>query len=155
MSLHQDFKDILAAFASYNVEYVIVGGYAVVFHGQPRFTKDLDLWINPSKNNMDKVRNALISFGAPEEMLIQLDSATEQDVLWMGASPLRIDIVKGVPGGEFQNVFARRISTILDGVCVSIISLEDLIDIKKASGRPQDLIDVDMLQKNITDPHTI
>jgi hypothetical protein len=147
MALHPDYKDILAAFATHSVEYLVVGGYAVGFHGQPRFTKDLDLWIRPTPENLERTRIALVSFGAPQNLLQHLDQASEEDVLWMGLPPVRIDIVKGVPGGDFGAAYRNRVVASWDGVEVSIVSRADLIALKRASGRPQDHLDADMLER--------
>ena len=147
MALHPDYRDILAAFAAHGVEYLVVGGYAVGFHGTPRFTKDLDLWIRPTTDNLGRVRDALVSFGAPQNVLQHLDSATEADVLWMGLPPVRIDIVKGVPGGNFDEAFRNRVLASWDGVAANVVSRADLIALKRASGRPQDLLDADMLER--------
>ena len=146
MPLHRDFKDILAAFATHGVEYLVVGGYAVGFHGRPRFTKDLDLWIRPSADNLARVKSALVAFGAPNAMVSQLDSAAPEDVLWMGAPPVRVDVVKGVPGGDFESAYRNRIVADWDGTEVSVVSRADLVNLKRASGRPQDLLDADNLE---------
>jgi hypothetical protein len=145
MPLPPDFKDLLAVFAAHNVEYLIVGGYAVGFHARPRFTKDIDVWVGHSPENLKRVRAALEEFGAPATMLEQLESALDEDVLWMGVPPVRIDVVKGVPGGDFSACRARQVRTSWDGVAVSVISKDDLIAIKRASGRAQDLVDVEVL----------
>jgi hypothetical protein len=145
MALQPDYRDILAAFAEHAVEYLVVGGYAVGFHGQPRFTKDLDLWVRPSAENLARVRSALVAFGAPESLLQQLDAASFDEVLWMGAPPVRIDIVKGVPGGDFDAAFASRLTADWDGVSVHVVSRSDLIAL--ASGRPQDLVDAEALDR--------
>ncbi len=144
--LHPDYKDILAAFEKHEVEYLLVGGYAVGVHGRPRFTKDLDLWVRPAPENLTRVRAALVAFGAPSTLLSELDVASAEDVLWMGAPPVRIDIVKGVPGGQFNRAFGRRMVADWEGVRVSVVGREDLIAIKRASGRPQDLVDADLLE---------
>ncbi len=149
--LHPDFKDLLAAFAANKVDYLVVGGYAVGFHARPRFTKDIDLWVGHSPDNLTRVRAALEEFGAPAAMLEQLESALDEDVLWMGVPPVRIDVVKGVPGGDFSACLARRVCASWDGLSVSIISRDDLIAIKRASGRPQDLLDVEALAKSSDD----
>ena len=148
MPLPPDFKDLLAVFAAHDVEYLIVGGYAVGFHARPRFTKDIDVWVGHSPENLKRVRAALEEFGAPAAMLEQLESALDEDVLWMGVPPVRIDVVKGVPGGDFSACFARHVRTSWDGVAVSVISKDDLIAIKRASGRPQDLLDVESLSES-------
>jgi hypothetical protein len=93
-----------------------------------------------------RVRAALEEFGAPAAMLAQLGSALDEDVLWMGVPPVRIDVVKGVPGGDFSACLARRVRANWDGVVVSVIGRDDLVAIKRASGRPQDLLDVEVLE---------
>ncbi len=148
MPLHPDFRDLLAAFAAHNVDYLVVGGYAVGFHARPRFTKDIDLWVGHSPENLKRARAALEEFGAPAAMLEQIESALDEDFLWMGVPPVRIDVVKGVPGGDFSACLARRVRTSWDGVSVSVISRADLITIKRASGRPQDLLDVEALEES-------
>jgi hypothetical protein len=146
MALQPDYRDILVAFGDHAVEYLVVGGYAVGFHGQPRFTKDLDLWIRPTPENLRLVRAALVAFGAPESLLTQLEPAALEDVLWMGAPPVRIDIVKGVPGGDFERAYPRRVTADWDGVQVDVVGRDDLITLKRASGRPRDLLDADALE---------
>jgi hypothetical protein len=148
MGLHPDYKDILAAFEKHEVEYLLVGGYAVGFHGRPRFTKDIDLWVRPTRQNLDRVRAALIEFGAPTQVLAELDSAAPEDVLWMGTPPVRIDIVKGVPGGDFDQAYIGRVSADWEGVHVSVVGRKDLVALKRASGRPQDLLDADSLERS-------
>ncbi|MFI5309278.1 MAG: hypothetical protein ACHQ53_18120 [Polyangiales bacterium] len=146
MALQPDYRDILVAFGDHAVEYLVVGGYAVGFHGQPRFTKDLDLWVRPTPENLSKVRAALVAFGAPQSVLLQLEQATLEDVLWMGVPPVRIDIVKGVPGGDFDRAYPRRVTADWDGVRVDVVGRDDLISLKRESGRPQDLLDADALE---------
>lgn len=145
MPLPPDFKDLLAVFAAHGVDYLVVGGYAVGLHARPRFTKDINLWVGNEPANLARVRAALEDFGAPAAMLDQLEVALDEDVLWMGVPPVRIDVVKGVPGGNFPACLARRGSTSWDGVPVSVIAKDDLIAIKRASGRAQDLLDVEAL----------
>jgi hypothetical protein len=147
MALHPDFSDLLAEFARCGVEYLVVGGHAVGFYGVPRFTKDLGIWIGPEPDNMERAIEALDAFGAPQVMLQGLRSATSDDVAWMGIPPLRIDILKGVPGGDFAAAYSRRLEARWDGSLVCMIALEDLVAIKRASGRPQDIADVEMLER--------
>jgi hypothetical protein len=144
--MHPDYKDILAAFEKHRVEYLLVGGYAVGFHSRPRFTKDLDLWVRPLPDNLARVRQALIEFGAPQSLMADIDAAADLDVVWMGVPPVRIDIMKGVPGGDFDRSYANRVETAWDGVRVSVVGKEDLIVLKRASGRPQDLVDADAIE---------
>jgi len=147
MPLPPDFRDLLAVFAAHEVDYLVVGGYAVGFHARPRFTKDIDLWVGNAPENLNRAHAALEEFGAPAAMLEQLASALDEDVLWMGVPPVRIDVVKGVPGGNFSACLSRRVRTSWDGVSVSVIGKDDLIAIKRASGRPQDLLDVEALSE--------
>jgi hypothetical protein len=125
--LPPDFKDLLAVFATHSVEYLVVGGYAVGFHARLRFTKVIDLWVGNAPDNLMRVRASPEELGAPVAMLEQLEAALDEDVLWMEIPPVRIDIVKGVPGGDFATCLARGVSTSWDGVPVSVISLDDLI----------------------------
>ena len=148
MPLHPDFRDLLAVFAAHHVDYLVVGGYAVGFHARPRFTKNIDLWEGNAPENLKRARGALEEFGAPVAMLEQLESAQDEDVLWMGVPPVRIDVVKGVPGGDFSACLARRVCASWEGVSVFVISKDDLIAIKRASGRPQDLLDVEALTES-------
>jgi hypothetical protein len=147
MALQPDYRDILAAFADYQVKYLVVGGYAVGFHGTPRFTKDLDLWVEPDVENLIRVKQALVAFGAPKAVVEQLESASPEDVLWMGVPPVRIDILKGVPGGDFSHLYQRRVVANWDGVQANIVGCADLIKLKRASGRSQDLVDADQLER--------
>lgn len=146
MSLHPDYRDILAAFAEAGVEYLVVGGYAVSFHGQPRFTKDIDLWVRATDDNLTRVKCALEQFGAPSAVIDALRSAAPEDVLWMGHPPVRIDILKGVPGGDFDRAYRQRVLADWDGVEASIVDRGELILLKRASGRPQDILDADALE---------
>jgi len=146
MELQADYRDILAAFDAAEVEYLLVGGVALAFYARPRFTKHLDLWIGPSLPNLARARRALVAFGAPEAMLAHLESATSEDVLWMGAPPVRVDVMKGVPGGDFDACYRRREVIDLAGVKVQLVSRADLIALKRGSGRPQDLLDVEELE---------
>lgn len=142
MELHSDFKDILQAFADEQVEYLVIGGYAVGFHARPRFTKDLDLWIAGTPENLRRVKRALIRFGAPDEILDALASAQPGEIVWLGAPPVRVDIMTDAPGGDFDSAYHSRVVTNWGEVAVSVIGKAQLIELKRAAGRPQDLLDV-------------
>lgn len=147
MELYPDFRDLFGAFAAADVRYLLVGGYAVAFHGRPRFTKDLDLWVDDSEDNLTRAQSALDSFGAPDGLVEALRLGDPLDVVWMGRPPTRIDLVKAIPGVIFADAFGRRVVGTWQGVEVSVIGLDDLIVAKKASGREQDLIDVHALER--------
>lgn len=150
-NLHQDFKDLISEFAAAEVRYLLVGGYAVAYHSLPRFTKDLDLLVDPTQDNLSRVYRALARFGAPTHVLAALEELSDGEVLWMGNPPVRVDILQKVDGVDFAAAFERRTIADWHGVRVSIISRDDLIASKKAAGRPQDLLDLDNLQKGYDD----
>ena len=142
-----DFKELLSLFREYKVRYMVVGGYAVMKYTEPRFTKDLDLWIATDKTNAEAVYSALKEFGAPLAKLTPKDFTKEGYFYQMGRAPFRLDIMMSIPGVEFESSWERRIEVRLEDIIVPFIAKEDLIASKKSSGRPQDLIDVDKLEK--------
>jgi predicted nucleotidyltransferase len=146
MALHPDFRDLLGALADSGARYLVVGGYAVGYHGRPRFTKDIDVWVAADPENLARVHRALAAFGAPAALLDQLVAAGPDEVLWMGAAPVRVDILKHIPGLAFEEAYARRSAAEWDGVPVTVLGLHDLIAAKRASGRAQDLEDARVLE---------
>jgi hypothetical protein len=147
MDLPSDLIDLLSAFAEEKVDYLLVGGQAVALHGVPRFTKDADLWLRDTSENLERAKRALDSFGAPAGTLRALDEARALDVVWMGHPPARIDLMKQVPGGDFEAAYRARVTFEVVGVTVSCVSKADLIAQKRASGRPQDLVDAAHLER--------
>ncbi len=143
-----DFKELLKIFRKYEVRYLVVGGYAVMKYSEPRFTKDLDLWIDANKENAEKLFNALQEFGAPLRNLSPDDFTKEEYFYQMGRAPFRLDILMSIPGVEFPSAWEHREIVELEGVEIPFISKGDLIRSKKASGRPQDLIDMENLEKS-------
>ncbi len=148
MDLPSDLIDLLVAFADANVDYLLVGGQAVALHGVPRFTKDADLWLRDTPANIAHAEQALLAFGAPLATVNALLSAEGLDVVWMGHPPARIDLMKQVPGGDFERAFGSRHLFEVRTVSVSCIGKEELITLKRASGRPQDLLDAEHLARN-------
>jgi hypothetical protein len=148
MELHPDFSDLLLELANAKVRYLVIGGYAVSFHARPRYTKDIDIWIGKDSENREHAAQALLNFGAPQSIVHQLRTAQSDDIVWIGLAPLRVDFLQEVPGVDFQDSYSRRIESTWNSVSVSIISKEDLIKAKAAAGRPQDLLDIDALQKS-------
>jgi predicted nucleotidyltransferase len=146
VDLAQDFKELLAEFAHGRVEVVIVGGYAVAFHGRPRATKDIDLVLEGSAENLGRAADALARFGAPAIVVDSVRAQAPTDVVFMGQPPLRIDFLVTIDGVGAKELFARAVTGELDGVPVRVIGLEDLIANKRAAGRPQDLLDVTFLE---------
>ena len=147
MFVNSDFSDLLKLFNDKKVKYLIIGGYAVVQYAEPRFTKDLDVWISTDSENAKAVYVALKEFGAPLEELTENDFAKEGYFYQMGVPPVRVDILMGIPGITFETAWNKKVAVDFDGLLVNFISREDLISAKRASGRPQDLLDADALQK--------
>jgi hypothetical protein len=147
--MHQDFKELLSAFNAGQVRYLIVGGYAVSYHAQPRATKDLDILIGGDAENSNAVYAALGKFGAPIEGLSARDFAEPDNFFRMGTPPVMVDIMPKISGVEFEEAWSRRVVVqIDDGLSVPFISREDLLIAKLAAGRAQDLIDVDALRES-------
>lgn len=137
------------AFANSEVEYLLIGGYAVSFYSRPRYTKDIDLWISNHPANLKRVRSALVEFGAPNHILEDLKSLADDEILFMGVPPVRVDLLQQVAGLEFPDAFSRRLVVEWEAVPVSILGREDLILSKRAVGRPQDILDVAELEKGL------
>jgi hypothetical protein len=147
--MHQDFKELLSAFNAGQVRYLIVGGYAVSFHAQPRATKDLDILIGADAENSKAVYAALAKFGAPIEGLSAKDFAEPDNFFRMGTPPVMVDIMPKITGVEFEEAWSRRVDVqIDDDLSVPFISRQDLLTAKLAAGRAQDLIDVDALRES-------
>jgi hypothetical protein len=145
MFVNSDFSDLLRLFNDNNVKYMVIGGYAVTQYAEPRFTKDLDLWISTDVQNASEVYQSLRAFGAPLENLSESDFAEEGYFYQMGVPPMRIDLLMGIPGVDFDEAWQRHVDVDFDGLRVCFISRQDLITAKLASGRPQDLLDAEAL----------
>jgi len=142
-----DFKELLNLFKKHNVKYMVVGGYAVMLYTEPRFTKDLDIFISVEKKNSTAVYNALKEFGAPLSDLTEKDFSQEGYFYQIGRPPLMVDILMSIPGVKFDDAWKRRKQLTVDGIEMNFINKEDLITAKKTSGRPQDMIDLENLEK--------
>lgn len=141
-------RELLSAFNAHCVRYVMVGGYAVSIHAQPRMTKDLDIFIESSRENAAATYRALASFGAPMADFQVNDFCDGKSIVRFGVPPICIDILQQIDGVQFQAVYANSQEIVVDGeVPVRCISDEDLIANKMASGRPQDLADVSAIRQ--------
>src|ERR1700690_660229 len=146
--MHQDFKELLSAFNAGQVRYLIVGGYAVSFHAQPRATKDLDILMGADAENSKAVYAALAKFEAPIEGLSAKDFAEPDNFFRMGTPPVMVGIMPKITGVDFEEAWGRRVDVqIDDDLSVPFISRQDLLIAKLAAGRAQDLIDVDALRE--------
>ena len=146
MVLNRDFKEFIELLNANNVKYLVVGGYAVGFHGYPRYTKDLDIWILVSHENAENVMNTLKQFGFGSVGLQKEDFLKTDEFVQLGYPPNRIDIVMSCDGIEFENCFKSKKQVSIDGLTINFIDIESLKKNKKASGRPQDLADLDNLE---------
>ena len=145
--MNRDFAEMLNALSAAGVEYLIVGAHAVALHGHLRATKDLDIWIRPTRENATRVWAALASFGAPLREVTQEDLATPGTIYQLGIEPNRIDFINDIPGVQFESAWANRTMATIDGVEYPVIGRADLIRNKRATGRPHDLEDADALER--------
>jgi len=144
--MNKDFQDILRAFNAYKVKYLVIGGYAFGVHLEPRTTKDIDLWIRTDRENAKAVFQALADFGAPIAGMTP-DDFMDGTIFQMGQSPERIDILQQVSGLDFDSAWENRLEGFIDpDTPALVISRDDLIRNKLASGREQDLLDVKKLR---------
>lgn len=145
--LTKDSKEFVELLSSNGVDFLIVGGHAVGFHGYPRFTGDLDIWVRTSPENATRLARVFAAFGfSEEEALIGLFSEPG-NMLQLGLPPNRIDVLSQISGIDFSEAWPNRIHGNLNGIAVGIIGVEDLLRNKRASGRPKDLADVDEITK--------
>jgi predicted nucleotidyltransferase len=151
MAESPDFKELLRAFNEEETEYLIVGGYAVMKYTEPRFTKDLDVWVRNSPENAAKVYRALAEFGAPLETdgLVSADFASNDMTYQIGVEPIRIDILTHVSGVTFGAAWQNRVAGTFFGLPVHFISLSDLIANKRAAGRTTDLEQLEQLLREL------
>lgn len=145
--MHKDFEELLSVFNAHGVRYLVVGGYAVSFHAQPRATKDLDILIGQDAANSEAVFAALREFGAPIAGLGPKDFTEPDNFFRMGSPPVMVDLMPHISGVEFESAWQHRVIVMLnDKVSVPFISRTDLLTAKLSAGRPQDLADVEALR---------
>jgi hypothetical protein len=149
--MYQDYKDLLSAFHAHGVKYLVVGGFAVIFHAQPRFTRDMDVLIKADAENAKATYAALTAFfGAPPPNARPEDFADRNTFFRYGRDPRGFDILTDIPGVDFDAAWERRVEGVIDtasGLKANFISADDLIASKLAAGRPQDLADADAIRK--------
>lgn len=146
--LNDDFVDMLRAFVKARVEFVIVGAHALAAHGQPRATGDLDLLIEPNARNAERVLEALRDFGAPVAAhgIFAADFERPNNVYQIGLPPRRIDLLTSITGVSFEEARSTRIIVTLEGMSLPVLGREALIKNKRATGRPKDIVDADVLE---------
>lgn len=146
--LNPDYKDILSIFTDEQVEYLLVGAYALAVHGLPRATGDIDLWVRRSKENAQRIMRALTAFGAPLSELSEEDLLTPEIVFQLGVAPRRIDLLTSISGIAFEEAWPERKEVEVEGVKIPVISRRHLIQNKRAVGRLKDLADAKWLEES-------
>jgi len=145
MAIQSDFKELLALFNARAVEYLIVGGYALAFHGAPRYTGDLDLYVRPTAENAARIMDALRDFGFGAVGLSESDFIEVDRIVQLGYPPVRIDLVTSISGVSWEEAIRHRVPGNYGGVSVCYLGRDEFITNKRASGRLKDLADIEAL----------
>ena len=149
MGIHKDFKELLESFNARGIDYVVVGGYALAFYGAPRYTGDIDLLVNRDPANTQRIVAALADFGFASLELTAEDFQNPDQIIQLGVPPVRIDLVTSIDGVSWPQAWNGKVEGSYGDTPVWFISREDLIANKNASGRPQDLADLQALRKRL------
>ena len=144
--LNPDFKEFIRSLNANSVRYLVIGAYAVALHGHPRYTKNLDVWIERDPENAARLMQALVQFGFGSLDLTAEDFLEPQQIIQLGYPPNRIDLITSPPGVDFDRSYASRVEVTIDDVPVNFIDLENLKKTKRAAGRLQDLADLENLR---------
>jgi hypothetical protein len=143
--VNRDFAEMLSALSEAGAEFLIVGAHALAAHGIARATGDIDIWVKPTRENAERVMRALVAFGAPLKDLT-LDDLTKTDTVFqIGVEPCRVDILSGITGVQFADAWSRRVVLEIEGATVPVLGRADFVANKRASGRPKDLLDLELL----------
>ena len=145
MEIHSDFKELLELFNKHGVEYLIVGGYALAFHGAPRVTGDIDLFVRPTSENAERILAALDDFGFGSLTLSRKDFSTPGMVVQLGVPPVRIDIMTGVSGVSWEKAYSSKVCGHYGDTPVFFIGRDDFLTNKLATGRAKDAADIEAL----------
>ena len=143
--LSQTFRDLLESLNSRGVRHLIVGGYAVIYHGYTRHTKDIDIWVEPSEETAGAVAESLRECGFPVTPVMEMQMRSPRQLLIVGEAPNRIDILTGIQDFDFDEMYSSRKIDSFQGLKLSIVGLENLRKLKQAAGRLQDLLDLEKL----------
>ena len=142
-----DYEELFSTLNAYKIKYLVVGAHAVVFYTQPRFTKDLDVWVPTALNDSQRVYDALKAYGAPLRDLTPKSFAKPGIILQIGVAPVRVDIMTDVPGVGVEEAWKSRVKSRYGITSIYVLGLSELIKAKQASGRPQDKLDLAKLRK--------
>lgn len=143
--LNQDFREFVGSLNASGVRYLVVGGYAVALHGHPRYTKDIDVWLEATPDNAARVIDALEAFGFASLGLTQADFLVPDQIIQLGLPPNRIDLLTSLSGVDFADSYPARVQVDIDGLPVDFIDLENLKKNKRAAARAQDIADLENL----------
>ena len=146
---NEDYRDILQSLSDEDVDFILVGAYALASHGYPRATMDIDIWVRATPDNAEKVYRALSEFGAPMDAVSVSDFSEEGVIFQIGVAPRRIDIITRISGVNYIEASAAADSVEIDGLTIKILSAEHLIRNKLATGRPKDIDDAENLRRQI------
>ncbi len=149
MKLSQDFQDLLVLLNQHSVRYLVVGGYATSIHAVPRYTKDIDIWVERSPENAKALLAALHAFGFGSLGLTPDDFQADDTIVQLGYEPNRVDLLTSLKGVEFAPCFERRLEAEVEGILVPFIASCDLISNKTSVGRSQDIADIEQLKRHL------
>ncbi len=141
----RDYEDLFKTLNGHKVKYLVVGAHAVIFYTEPRFTKDIDIWIPSELNHPKNVYKALKEFGAPLRQISIEDFLDKKMILQIGVAPIRVDILMNIEGVPIELAWKNRVKAYYGKTPISILGIEDLIRTKKKAGRPQDDLDLKKL----------
>lgn len=144
--LNQDFKEFVQSLNDNGVRYLVVDGYAVAIHGYPRYTKDIDIWVELARDNAERIIRALHQFGFGSLGLKEQDFLEADMIIQLGYPPRRIDLITTLAGVDFETCFSARLVVKLEDTLVNFIDLDNLRKNKRATGRAQDLADIENLE---------
>jgi hypothetical protein len=148
MNIQQDFEELLKLLEEHKIEYLIVGGYAVAFHGYPRFTKDIDIYYNVSPTNIKKLQKAFLMFGFTPKDIPPETFTAKGNIITFGVEPVRVDIINDISGVEFNDAWKKKVRGKYGKVEVNFISKIDLIKNKTSTSRLRDKADAEKLSEN-------
>ncbi len=146
--VNPDFRDLFAALNDAGARYLVVGAHAVAFYAEPRFTKDLDVWVEASPANAPRVMSALRAFGAPMAAATEADFIRPEITLQIGVAPNRIDVTTRIDGVAFESAWPNRTESTFGDQPIWLIGRRDLVANKQAAGRPQDRLDLATLARH-------
>lgn len=146
MLIPSDYKDLLRILNKHKARYLIVGAYAVIYYTEPRYTKDIDIWVEPKIENAQRVYKALKEFGAPLKGMKVKDFTHPNLVYQMGVEPVRVDIIMGISGIKFEFAWQYRTKASLEDIKVNILGINELLKSKEKAKRPLDAVDIESLK---------